>query len=134
MLLRAVALLDRVASGETQAVAPGAVATQRGNPRRQAVQTAGLVCSVALLMTVTGEQVRGATFTAEVVLMAVAATETCAHSYIERVLKTKELWDSREHPVSMLFSQKLYKLILVPYNSILLSIQRFATRYIERVA
>ena len=42
----------------------------------QAVQIAGLVCSVAILMTITGEQVQLGVnlFTAEVLLMAVAAT------------------------------------------------------------
>jgi predicted unusual protein kinase regulating ubiquinone biosynthesis (AarF/ABC1/UbiB family) len=75
--LRAVALLDRVASSEVQAIARGGVATAGSDSaRRQAVLTAGLVCSVALLMTVTGEQVQFGVnlFTAEVVLMAVAAT------------------------------------------------------------
>jgi ubiquinone biosynthesis protein len=76
-VLRAMALLDRVASSETQAGVRGQVATaDSDSTRRQAVQTAVLVCSVALLMTVTGEQVQFGVnlFTAEVVLMAVAAT------------------------------------------------------------
>jgi hypothetical protein len=75
-VLRAVALLDRVASSEMQAVVRGEVATAGSNStRRQAVQTAGLVCLVALLMTATGEQVQLGVnlFTAEVLLMAVAA-------------------------------------------------------------
>ncbi len=44
--------------------------------QRQAVLTAGLVCSVALLMTLTGEQVQFGMnlFTAEVIFIAVAAT------------------------------------------------------------
>jgi ubiquinone biosynthesis protein len=75
--LRAVALLDRVASSERQTVAGGGAATvENASTRRQAVQMAGLVCAVALLMTVTGEPVQFGVslFTAEVVLMAVAAT------------------------------------------------------------
>jgi len=75
--LRAVALLDRVASSEVQTIARGGAATAGSDStRRQAVQTAGVVCSVALLMTITGEQVQFGVnlFTAEVVLMAVAAT------------------------------------------------------------
>jgi ubiquinone biosynthesis protein len=73
--LRVVALLDRVASSEMQAVAKGGAASvESANARWQAVQTAGLVCAVALLMTVTGEQVQFGVnlFTAEVVLIAVA--------------------------------------------------------------
>src|SRR5262245_28510004 len=76
-VLRAAALLDRVASSEMQGVAQGgAAAVVSANARRQAVQTAGLMCAVALVMTVTGEQVQFGVnlFTAEMVLMAVAAT------------------------------------------------------------
>jgi predicted unusual protein kinase regulating ubiquinone biosynthesis (AarF/ABC1/UbiB family) len=75
--LRAVALLDRVASTEIRAVAKGGTsAAESDSARRQALQTAGLICGVALVMTVTGEQVRFGVnlFTAEMVLMAVAAT------------------------------------------------------------
>jgi ubiquinone biosynthesis protein len=75
--LRAVALLDRVASSEIQAVAKGrAAAAESDSARWQAVPTAGLVCAVALVMTVTGEPVQFGVnlFTAEVALMAVAAT------------------------------------------------------------
>jgi ubiquinone biosynthesis protein len=75
--LRAVALLDRVASSEMQVVASGGAATaESDSARRQAVQTAGVVCSVALLMTITGEEVQFGVnlFTAEMVLIAVAAT------------------------------------------------------------
>jgi ubiquinone biosynthesis protein len=75
--LRAVALLDRVAFSEVQTIARGGAATaESDSARRQAMLTAGVVCSVALLMTVTGEQVQFGVnlFTAETVLMAVAAT------------------------------------------------------------
>src|SRR5215471_324011 len=75
--LRAVALLDRVASSEVQTVARGGAATaESDSARRQAVLTAGVVCSVALLMTITGEDVQFGVnlFTAEMVLIAVAAT------------------------------------------------------------
>jgi predicted unusual protein kinase regulating ubiquinone biosynthesis (AarF/ABC1/UbiB family) len=71
--LRAVALLDRVASSESQEVANrGATAAENDNARWQAVQIAGVLCAVALLMTVTGEQVQFGVnlFTAEIVLMA----------------------------------------------------------------
>jgi len=76
-VLRAVALLDRAVSSEMQTVVRGEAATAESDSTgRQAVQTAVLVCSVALLMTVTGEQVQFGVnlFTAEVVFMAVAAT------------------------------------------------------------
>jgi len=75
--LRAAALLDRVATNERQMQAElSAVSAESGDVRRQAVQIAGLVCAVALLMTLTGEKVQFGwnLFTAEVVLMAVAAT------------------------------------------------------------
>jgi len=75
--LRAVALLDRVASSEIQGAATsGAAAAESDNARWQAVHIAGVICAVALVMTVTGEQVEFGVnlFTAEVVLMAVAAT------------------------------------------------------------
>jgi ubiquinone biosynthesis protein len=75
--LRAAALLERVATSEVRArAAHSRAATETDGDPRQAVQTAGLVCSVALLMTVTGERVQfGANlFTAEIVLMAVATT------------------------------------------------------------
>jgi ubiquinone biosynthesis protein len=73
--LRAVALLDRVASSESQEVANrGAAAAESDNAQWQAVQIAGVIGAVALMMTVTGEQVQFGVnlFTAEVVLMAVA--------------------------------------------------------------
>jgi hypothetical protein len=75
--LRAVALLDRVASSEILGAATsGAAAAESDNARWQAVHIAGVICAVALVMTVTGEQVEFGVnlFTAEVVLMAVAAT------------------------------------------------------------
>jgi ubiquinone biosynthesis protein len=75
--LRAVAWLDRVASSEIQAGVRGETVTaENHSARRQAVQIAVLIFSVALLMTVTGEQVQFGVnlFTAEVILMAVAAT------------------------------------------------------------
>jgi ubiquinone biosynthesis protein len=76
--LRAVALLDRVASRELPARAQGraAATVESGSAQRQAVQTAGLVFVVALVMTVTGEHVQFGVnlFTAEIVLMAVATT------------------------------------------------------------
>ena len=75
--LRAVALLDRIASSEIQTGTKGRTVTM-GSDRApwQAVQIAGLVCSVAILMTITGEQVQLGVnlFTAEVLVMAVAAT------------------------------------------------------------
>jgi hypothetical protein len=72
-----VALLDRIASSEIQGVATsGMAAAESDNTRWQAIQIAGVICAVALIMTVTGEQVQFGVnlFTAEVVLMAVAAT------------------------------------------------------------
>jgi ubiquinone biosynthesis protein len=82
--LRAVALLDRVASSEIQAVAKGrAGAAESASAQWQAVSTAGLVCAVALVMTVTGEPVQFGVnlFTAEAVLMAVAATRLACTLY-----------------------------------------------------
>jgi ubiquinone biosynthesis protein len=76
-MLRAAALLDTVASSELQVRAERSGSQAKSDDaQRQAVQTAGLVFSVALLMMVTGEQVQFGVnlFTAEVVLMAVAAT------------------------------------------------------------
>jgi ubiquinone biosynthesis protein len=76
-ILRAAALLDTVASSEIQARAERSwIRAESDDAQRQAVQTAGLIFSVALLMMVTGEQVQFGVnlFTAEVVLMAVAAT------------------------------------------------------------
>jgi ubiquinone biosynthesis protein len=75
--LRAVAWLDRVGSSEFQAVAPGRTEAAGGEGIQwQALQTAGLICAVAIVMTATGEQVRFGVnlFTAELLLMAVAAT------------------------------------------------------------
>jgi ubiquinone biosynthesis protein len=75
--LRAVAWLDRVASHEIQAVTPGRAEAAGGEGTQwHALQTAGLICAVAIVMTVTGEQVRFGVnlFTAELLLMAVAAT------------------------------------------------------------
>jgi hypothetical protein len=75
--LRAVALLDRVASSEIQGVATsGTAAAESENAQWQSVQIAGVICAVALVMTITGEQVQFGVnlFTAEIVLMAVAAT------------------------------------------------------------
>src|SRR5262245_29598459 len=76
--LRAVALLDRVASRElpTHAQGKAAATVESGRAQRQAVQTASLVFVVALVMTVTGEPVQFGVnlFTAEIVLMAVATT------------------------------------------------------------
>jgi predicted unusual protein kinase regulating ubiquinone biosynthesis (AarF/ABC1/UbiB family) len=75
--LRAAAFLDRVATSELQAQAEWSPdSTESGDVRRQAVQIAGLVFSVTLLMTLTGEKVQFGwnLFTAEVVVMAVAAT------------------------------------------------------------
>jgi hypothetical protein len=82
--LRAAALLDRVASSEMQVVARGRAATADSDSAgRQAVQTAALVCLVALLMTVTGERVQFGVnlFTAEVVLITVAATRLACTIY-----------------------------------------------------
>jgi ubiquinone biosynthesis protein len=75
--LRAVAWLDRVMTSESGAVAPGREAVAgSASAQRQALQTAGLICTVAIVMTVTGEQVQFGMnlFTAELLLMAVAAT------------------------------------------------------------
>jgi ubiquinone biosynthesis protein len=75
--LRAAALLDQVATNELQAQAElNAVSAESGDVQRQAMQIAGLVFAVALLMTLTGEKVQFGwnLFTAEVVLMTVAAT------------------------------------------------------------
>lgn len=75
--LRAVALLDRVASSErpTRVQDRGASA-ESASAQRQVILTAGLVCAVALLMTLTGEQVQFGLnlFTAESVLIAIATT------------------------------------------------------------
>jgi ubiquinone biosynthesis protein len=73
--LRAVAFLDRVASREIQEEVKGrAAAAESDNTRWQAVQTAGVVFAVALVMTVTKEQIQFGVnlFTAEVMLMAIA--------------------------------------------------------------
>jgi hypothetical protein len=75
--LRAVAWLDRVTASELHAVASGRPeAAGSESAQRQALQTAGLLCAVAIVMTVTGEQVRFGVnlFTAELLLTAVAAT------------------------------------------------------------
>jgi predicted unusual protein kinase regulating ubiquinone biosynthesis (AarF/ABC1/UbiB family) len=75
--LRALACLDRVTSSELPAGASGSAATAGSqSTQRQAIQTAGLICAVAVMMTVTGEPVRFGVnlFTAELLLMAVAAT------------------------------------------------------------
>jgi len=75
--LRAAALLDQVATNELQAQAElSAVSAESGDVQRQAMHIAGLVFVVALLMTLTKEKVQFGwnLFTAEVVLMAVAAT------------------------------------------------------------
>jgi hypothetical protein len=75
--LRATAWLDRLSTGELQAQAVfSTVSAQSSDPRRQAVQMAGLVFAVTLLMTLAGEKVQFGwnLFTAEVVLMAVATT------------------------------------------------------------
>jgi len=75
--LRAVALLDRLASPELQARAErGRTSVGRDDSRRQAVQIASVACAVAILMTVTGEPVQFGVnlFTAEMVLIAVAMT------------------------------------------------------------
>jgi ubiquinone biosynthesis protein len=75
--LRAVTLLDRIASSEPQArVERSGAPAERDAARRQAIQTAGLVFSVTLLMTVTGEPAQFGVnlFTAELILIAVAAT------------------------------------------------------------
>jgi ubiquinone biosynthesis protein len=76
--LRAAALLDRVGSRELPMPAQGrtAATVESGSAQRQAVQTASLVCVVALVMTMTGEPVQFGVnlFTAEIVLMAVATT------------------------------------------------------------
>ena len=75
--LRAAGFLAWVTTGEFQSQADGATAAAESDgARRQAVQTAGLVFAVTLLMTVTGEQVQFGVnlFTAEVVLLSVTAT------------------------------------------------------------
>jgi predicted unusual protein kinase regulating ubiquinone biosynthesis (AarF/ABC1/UbiB family) len=75
--LRAMAWLDRMTASEIQAVAPGRTAAADSESAQwQAIQTAGLICAVAIVMTVTGEEVRFGVnlFTAELLLMAVAAT------------------------------------------------------------
>jgi ubiquinone biosynthesis protein len=75
--LRAVALLDRVASSERPTrVQDLEASAESASAQRQIILTAGLVCAVALLMTLTGEQVQFGMnlFTAEGVLMAVATT------------------------------------------------------------
>lgn len=76
-VLRAVALLDGIASREIQTVTTGRAATTGSDRARwQAIQIAGLMCAVALVMSMTGEQVQFGVnlFTAEIVLMTVAAT------------------------------------------------------------
>jgi predicted unusual protein kinase regulating ubiquinone biosynthesis (AarF/ABC1/UbiB family) len=77
-VLRAVALLDQVASRElpTRAQGRAAATVESGSAQRQVVQTASLVFVVALVMTITGEPVQFGVnlFTAEIVLMAVATT------------------------------------------------------------
>jgi hypothetical protein len=76
-VLRAVALLDRIASREIQPVVTGWAATTGSDRARwQAIQIAGLMCAVALVMSMTGEEVQFGVnlFTAEIVLMTVAAT------------------------------------------------------------
>jgi hypothetical protein len=82
--LRAMTLLDRIASPEPQTwVERSGSPAERDAARRQAIQTAGLVFSVAVLMTVTGEQVQFGVnlFTAELVLIAVAATRLVRTMY-----------------------------------------------------
>jgi ubiquinone biosynthesis protein len=82
--LRAVAWLDRVMASEIQTAVPDRpAATDSERAGWQAVQTAGILCAVAGVMTLTGEPVRFGVnvFTAEVVLMAVAATRLVRSLY-----------------------------------------------------
>lgn len=75
--LRAIALLDRIATSEFQAQAERSTATAgSGHIQWQAVQIASIVFVVAVLMTLTGEKVQWGwnVFTAESVLMVVATT------------------------------------------------------------